>query len=91
MKSTNRLSVEPIAIVGMACRLPPEISSLGDFWSFCAQGKNAWAENPEGRFENAAFWNQNADRKGKVNVHISTKGHGIDPLMIRLITKEGIT
>ncbi|KAK4862692.1 hypothetical protein LT330_002825 [Penicillium expansum] len=67
MESTNRLSVEPIAIVGMACRLPPEISSLGDFWSFCAQGKSAWAENPEGRFENAAFWNQNADRKGKIN------------------------
>lgn len=70
MESTNHPSVEPIAIVGMACRLPPDISTLGEFWSFCAHGKSAWTENPEGRFGNAAFWNKNADRKGKVNVTI---------------------
>ncbi|OQE02483.1 hypothetical protein PENSOL_c002G05636 [Penicillium solitum] len=67
MESTNHPSVEPIAIVGMACRLPPDISTLGEFWSFCAHGKSAWTENPEGRFGNAAFWNKNADRKGKIN------------------------
>lgn len=70
MESTNHPSVEPIAIVGMACRLPPDISTLGEFWSFCAHGKSAWTENPEGRFGNAAFWNKNADRKGKVIVTI---------------------
>ncbi|QKX59923.1 uncharacterized protein TRUGW13939_07065 [Talaromyces rugulosus] len=67
MESTNNSSLEPIAIVGMACRLPPDISTLAEFWSFCAHGKSAWTENPEGRFENAAFWNKNADRKGKIN------------------------
>ncbi|KAJ5374170.1 hypothetical protein N7517_006176 [Penicillium concentricum] len=67
MESINHPGVEPIAIVGMACRLPPAISTLGEFWSFCAHGKSAWTENPDGRFENAAFWNKNSDRKGKIN------------------------
>lgn len=69
MCSTKFSDVEPIAIVGMACRLPPDISTLAEFWSFCAHGKSAWSENPEGRFENAAFWNHNPDRKGKVEGH----------------------
>ncbi|KAJ5413478.1 hypothetical protein N7465_005783 [Penicillium sp. CMV-2018d] len=59
--------MEPIAIVGMACRLPPDISTLTEFWGFCAHGRSAWTENPEQRFGNAAFWNPNPDRKGKVN------------------------
>ncbi|OQE39163.1 hypothetical protein PENCOP_c007G08846 [Penicillium coprophilum] len=67
MESINHTRTEPIAIVGMACRLPPAISNLGEFWNFCAHGKSAWTENPDGRFENAAFWNENSERKGKIN------------------------
>jgi hypothetical protein len=58
--------VEPIAIVGMACRLPPDISTLGDFWNFCALRNSAWSENDKSRFNNSAFWHPNPEREGRV-------------------------
>ena len=30
----------PIAIVGMACRLPGGVSNVDDFWELCAQSRS---------------------------------------------------
>ena len=41
---------EPIAIVGMACRLPGENFSPSQFWEFLKRGGLASSEVPESRF-----------------------------------------
>lgn len=58
---------EPIAIVGMACRLSGDVSSLEDFWEMICRGRNGWSEIPEDRFSKGAFWHPNPAKKGAFN------------------------
>lgn len=61
---------EQMAIVGMACRLPGDVSSPEEFWELCSRGKSAWSPIPESRFNASAFYHPNPDRAGSIN----TKG-----------------
>ena len=40
---------EPIAIVGMNCRLPMEINDIGAFWKFLIEGRDGISPLPEAR------------------------------------------
>ncbi|KAK1144993.1 Type I Iterative Polyketide synthase (PKS) [Aspergillus melleus] len=61
---------EQLAIVGMACRLPGDVSNPEDFWELCSRGRSAWSPIPESRFNASAFYHPNPDRAGSIN----TKG-----------------
>lgn len=41
----------PLAIIGMACRFPGEITTPAGFWQFMMAGKEAVGELPEGRWD----------------------------------------
>ena len=56
----------PIAIVGMACRLPGGVSDLESFWDFCHKARNAWTEIPMKRLNTAAFHHPNPEKPGCV-------------------------
>lgn len=56
----------PIAIVGMACRLPGNVSDLESFWDFCYHGRNSWTEIPKERLNMAAFHHPNPEKAGCV-------------------------
>jgi acyl transferase domain-containing protein len=45
---------EPIAIVGMACRFPPDVGSPEEFWRFLAAGGDGVSAAPPGRWEGRA-------------------------------------
>lgn len=47
---------EPIAIIGMACRLPGGNSSPGRLWDFLEEGKVASNEVPASRFNFSGHW-----------------------------------
>ncbi|PWY61907.1 polyketide synthase [Aspergillus eucalypticola CBS 122712] len=49
---------EPIAIVGMACRLPGENFSPSQFWEFLKRGGLASSEVPESRFSIDAHYDE---------------------------------
>lgn len=57
----------PIAIVGMGCRLPGNVSSTEDFWEMICRGRNGWSEIPENRFSAAAYTHPNPEKKGTFN------------------------
>lgn len=57
----------PMAIVGMACRLSGDVSSLEDFWQMICRGRNGWSEIPEDRFSTGAYWHPNPAKKGAFN------------------------
>ena len=65
----------PIAIVGLACRLPGQASTPDDFWKLCARGRNAWSEMPRSRFNQAAFHHPDPQRTGAFNPQ---GGHFLD-------------
>ncbi|KPI35158.1 Lovastatin diketide synthase LovF [Cyphellophora attinorum] len=46
---------EPLAIVGLACRLPGNINSPSQFWELLKQGKDARGPIPESRYASASF------------------------------------
>ncbi|KAF9885185.1 hypothetical protein FE257_000636 [Aspergillus nanangensis] len=60
----------PIAIIGLSCRLPGNISTPDEFWKFCCQAKSAWSEIPPSRFSADAYYHPNPDQQGSTH----TKG-----------------
>lgn len=61
----------PIAIVGMACRLPGEATSPDKLWKLCAEKQTAWSEVPKDRMNLEAFYHPDGERAGNVWTTIS--------------------
>lgn len=60
----------PIAIVGMACRLPGEkkdITTPDEFWELCSRARSGWSEIPEQRFDATSFQHPNPGKSGCFN------------------------
>ena len=45
-------AIEPVAIVGMACRFPGDVFTLNDFWNILINKKDALGQIPENRMGN---------------------------------------
>lgn len=57
----------PVAIVGMACRLPGDVSSPGDLWKILTKGRSCWSKIPKNRFNAEAYHHPNPEKKGTMN------------------------
>lgn len=57
----------PIAIVGMACRFPGNVTSPSELWELCVSGKDGWQPIPESRFDNKSLYNKDYSRAGRVS------------------------
>ncbi|TLD23797.1 hypothetical protein PspLS_06375 [Pyricularia sp. CBS 133598] len=58
---------EPVAIVGMACRLPGSVSDPEAFYELCCLGRSGWSEIPSHRFSKEGYHHPNPDRLGCFN------------------------
>ena len=66
MEPTMEPKMEPIAIVGMACRFPGA-PSLSAFWDMLAEGRHGISEVPAERWDVDALYDADAKAPGKVN------------------------
>ncbi|KAJ5745662.1 hypothetical protein N7520_010844 [Penicillium odoratum] len=57
---------EPIAIVGIGCRLPGGITSTKTFWEVLQRGMNMVTEVPEDRFDSGSFYDPDARKQGTI-------------------------
>jgi acyl transferase domain-containing protein/SAM-dependent methyltransferase len=57
---------EPIAIVGVGCRLPGGVSGPDDFWRLLEGGVDAITEIPRERFDADAYFDPDPDAAGKI-------------------------
>ena len=57
----------PIAIIGMACRLPGDASNVIGLWDMCCNGRNAWSEIPKDRMNVDGFFHPDPSRNGTFN------------------------
>ncbi len=66
-QSAHLLRADPIAIVGMACRLPGGADSPESFWTLLAQGRDATTEVPAERWNADAFYSADTSLPGKAS------------------------
>ena len=57
----------PVAIVGIGCRLPGDISSATSYWQTLAGARDAITEVPSSRWDVGAYYDPDPDRPGKMN------------------------
>lgn len=72
MDNTNNTGMaaplpEPIAIVGMSCRLSGDVSTLDDFWTLLSRSRDGWGPIPEDRISSKAYYHPNPQKKGCFN------------------------
>src|SRR4051794_17893137 len=58
---------EPIAIVGIGCRLPGGADTPDRFWKMVREGVDAISEVPADRWKIADYYDANPDTPGKMN------------------------
>ena len=66
LNAEEQKSREPIAIVGLACRLPGGADSPAAFWHLLDSGTDAVAEIPPARFSLNGLYDPNPDAPGKI-------------------------
>ena len=57
---------EPIAIVGMGCRLPGSVRSPADFWAMLTEGRDAIGEVPASRWDVDWFYDPDPEVAGRM-------------------------
>ena len=57
----------PIAVVGISCRLPGDVSTPDEFWELCSRSRDGWSRIPKQRFETASFHHPNPGKSGCFN------------------------
>ncbi|OIW25172.1 hypothetical protein CONLIGDRAFT_690934 [Coniochaeta ligniaria NRRL 30616] len=60
-------SLEPIAVVGMSCRLSGDISTPEDLWTMLSRSRDGWTPVPTDRFSVGAYHHPNPQKKGCFN------------------------
>lgn len=57
---------QPIAVIGMGCRLPGDIYDLKDYWKLLIEKREAITEIPSERWDVDAYYDKNPDAVGKM-------------------------
>ncbi|KAI0469374.1 polyketide synthase [Xylaria cf. heliscus] len=73
---TKEMATEPLAIVGISCRLPGQSNNIDSLWKLLGDGGDAWSPVPADRFNETAFYHPNADDPNGTTNHRG--GHFID-------------
>jgi amino acid adenylation domain-containing protein len=68
LDDAERARTEPIAIVGLSCRLPGGSTSPEGFWRLLASGADAITEIPPSRWDIDRYYDPNPDAPGRMYV-----------------------
>ncbi|KAI2642229.1 polyketide synthase [Xylaria nigripes] len=69
MSNSENSPVDPIAIVGISCRLPGNANSVDALWRLLESGGEAWSPVPPDRFNEEAFYHPSPDDRNGTNHH----------------------
>lgn len=82
----------PIAIVGMACRLPGGATSPSKLWKLLAEGRSAWSTLDKSRFRSEAWYHPSKGHIGTVSgssVAITTLLYNQIDVLNHLVQRPG--
>ena len=60
-------ATEPIAIIGLSCKFAGDASNAENLWTMLAEGRNAWSEVPETRFNSTGAYHPNNEKLSTVS------------------------
>jgi hypothetical protein len=63
--------LQPIAIIGMSCRLPGSAQDPSSLWELLASGRTAWTPGPGNRFNMKAFQDPSGQKAATVSTRSS--------------------
>lgn len=66
-KAHIELKHQPIAIIGMSCRLPGSVSTPDEFWELLARSRTGFSPIPPSRFSANRFHHPNPGKSGATN------------------------
>jgi len=70
LDAVQRAKTEPIAVIGMGCRLPGGANSPEQYWKRLRDGFDAIAEVPPDRWDADAYYDSDPDQAGKINTRL---------------------
>ena len=76
--ATGAIRNEPLAIIGIGCRLPGGANSPAAFWKLLINGVDAVREVPKERWENSDYYHPDRSRPGKICTKYGGFLDGID-------------
>ncbi|TYB85037.1 type I polyketide synthase [Oceaniovalibus sp. ACAM 378] len=82
---------EPIAIIGLGCRVPGGGDSPGQFWQLLRDGTDAISEVPEGRWNHSTHYNPDPAAVGKISTRhggFLASVDGFDPEFFGISPRE---
>ncbi|RKZ92367.1 MAG: hypothetical protein DRR19_04435 [Candidatus Parabeggiatoa sp. nov. 1] len=85
---------EPIAIIGMGCRLPGGVDTPDKFWSLLHNGVDAITDIPPSRWDINAYYDSDPDAPGKMYVKAGgflDDVEQFDPLFFGMAPREAIS
>ncbi len=94
LDAAERARCEPIAIVGIGCRLPGGVETPDGFWELLAGGVDAVSEVPPERWDINAYYDPSADAPGKMNTRWGGFLAGVeqfDPQFFGISPREAAT
>ena len=57
---------EPIAVIGIGCRVPGGVNNPEQFWQLLHEGRSGVCEIPSDRWDTEAYYDPNPDAPGKI-------------------------
>src|SRR6201996_4073082 len=66
LEIAEKADVEPIAVVGMACRLPGGVNTHADYWQLLHDGVSGVVRVPENRWDADAYFSEDHTRPGTI-------------------------
>jgi hypothetical protein len=87
-KSHIELKHQPIAIIGMSCRLPGSVSTPDEFWELLARSRTGFSPVPASRFSANRFHHPNPGKSGTTNARGGNCTYTTSRCQIYALTKN---
>lgn len=69
--TNGHASSEPVAIVGMSCRLAGGVTNPKQLWELMCQERDCWSKFPTSRFDGETLYHADQERIDRVSIGIT--------------------
>jgi acyl transferase domain-containing protein len=78
IEKLERARSEPLALIGIGCRLPGGVRSMEDFWDLLSRGVDAITPIPASRWDGQSFYDPDPEAPGRMRMRHGAFVDGVD-------------